>query len=93
MGQRWGKRGLTLDNSCIYINAVGRPFLPENLRKNKNLLVRFTQSELDDLRKISKKHGIPISRMIREGLGMFHKNLESGEAKLQPKGENHEESS
>ena len=70
-----GRNGLTMTIKRMYDNDVGRPLLPDHLRKTQRHIVRFTKNELDDLRELSKEIGTPISRMIREGLGLFRKNL------------------
>ncbi len=70
---------------------VGRPFLPQHLRKEKMLPVRFSASELKELKQRSKRFGVPLAEMVREGIKLYLLRLEQqGESKT--KGGQHEDS-
>jgi len=73
---------LTTVINVYTIMEVGRPFLPQHLKKEKMLPVRFSASELKELRQRSKRFGVPLAKMVREGIKLYLRKLEQqGESK------------
>ena len=70
------KKPLISGRRVYTLKGVGRQLLPDHLKRTKLLPIRCNQVELDALREASRKHGVPISEMVREGLKSYLQKLE-----------------
>lgn len=65
---------------------MGRPPLPKRKRRSRVLQIRFTKSEMTKLERASRRLGLPIAEILRQGGKMFIQQAKREKAMTTTKG-------
>jgi predicted DNA-binding protein len=52
------------------MSRKGQRILPDEERRKRQIAIRLTEEEFRSLESIAKKKDLPLSRFIREGIGL-----------------------